>query len=344
MRFNKDMVQKILVIKTGAIGDVLLATPVIENLRFHFPNAEINFLTQRYCSEVLKDNPFLNRVITYDLSLGDNSLCLLKNINHQKYDMIIDLLSNPRTALITFNSDAKYRVGYCLGWRRLAYNFKIKPRGGKVHNIEFNLDALRRLELEIISTTPRIYLNRVHREFAEDFFNRNGFKDVRVVGLNPSGTWETKVWPLDNFKRLAKLLAKDFKVLVFWGYEDEKEKALEIAKAVKDNVLIIPKVNLRYMTALGIKCDLFITNDTGPMHLVWAGGGKLLAIFGPTNPELQGHRDSNSFIITNESLECLGCNLTSLRDCPNEHRCMQEITPEYIYNKAVGIINKNNFK
>ncbi|MCX7878615.1 MAG: glycosyltransferase family 9 protein [Ignavibacteria bacterium] len=340
MKFDRDRVQKILVIKTGAIGDVLLATPVIENLRYNFPHAEINFLTQRFCSEVLKDNPFLNRLLTYDLSLGDSSLCLLKNINHQKYDLIIDLLSNPRTALITFNSDAKYRVGFPFGWRRFAYNIKVKSRSSDVHNIEFNLDALRRLGLDIITSSPKIYLNQLHFDFAEKFFHANNPEGKKVIGLNPCGTWATKVWPLDKFKQLAKLLVKDFKVFLFWGYENELKLVQEIKNAAGDDAEIIPRVNLRYMTALGVRCELFITNDSGPMHLVWAAGGKLLTIFGPTNPKLQGHEDENSLILRNEGLSCLGCNLTRINDCPNGHKCMEDISAEFVYDHVIGIIQK----
>lgn len=106
MKFDKSEVNKILIIKIAAIGDVLLSTPVIENLRNNFPDAQINFLTQRFCRDVLADNPFLSAheggVLTYDLSLGDSSRCIIKNIRKQKYDLVIDLFGNPRTALITY--------------------------------------------------------------------------------------------------------------------------------------------------------------------------------------------------------------------------------------------------
>jgi ADP-heptose:LPS heptosyltransferase len=338
LKFDKTKVNKILIIKPGAIGDVLLTTPVIENLRHNFPYAEINFLTQSFCKEVLTDNPYLSRVLTYDLKKGDSSYCLIKNIHDQKYDLIIDLFCNPRTAVITLNSEAKYRVGYPFSWRRIAYNIKVKPRSGEVHNIEFNLDSLRALDLKIITNTPRFYLNHAHNEFAEVFFNERGLNKENVIGINPCGTWETKVWYLEKYIELAQKLSSDFNILLFWGYDRERVAAMEIKKIVGEKAHIMPAVNLKYMGALAKNCILFITNDTGPMHIAWVLGVSTISIFGPTNPNLQGPVTGKSLIIKNESLSCLGCNLTNIGDCPYDHKCMKDLEVEEVYNKAKDFI------
>jgi ADP-heptose:LPS heptosyltransferase len=256
MKFDKSLVNKILVIKPGAIGDVLLSTPVIENLRLNFPYAEINYLTQNFCKDVLTDNPYLSRVLTYDLKKGDSSYCLIKNVHNQKYDLIIDLFCNPRTAIITLNSEAKYRVGFPFSWRRIAYNIKVKPRSSEVHNIEFNLDALRALDLKIVAAKPKFFMNTVHAEFADKFFAANKLNGHKVIGINPSGTWETKIWYLEKFIELSKRLSGKNKILIFWGYGNEKHDAEKIQKAVGDNALLIPEVNLKYMGALLKKCIL----------------------------------------------------------------------------------------
>ncbi len=324
-----------MVIKPGAIGDVLLSTPVIENLRNNFPDAEINFLTQRYCREVLMGNPYLNRVLTYDIGKGDSSYCLMRNIHNQKYDLIIDLFGNPRTAIIVFNSDARYRVGYRFKWRSLAYNIKVKPMGSKVHNIDFNLDALRALNLEIRTQKPFFAINRIHEEFANDFLEKNDLVGKKIIGINASGTWLTKVWYPEKFGELGKKLSNDFKILLFWGYVKEKDTALKIKEIIGDNAILIPEVDLKYMAALIKKCSLFVTNDTGPMHVAWSIGANTAAIFGPTNSHLQGPLSENSIIIKNETLSCLGCNLTQISECPNLHKCMKELSVGYVYDKLL---------
>lgn len=334
VKFDKSLVKKILIIKPGAIGDVLLSTPVIENLRLNFPYAEINYLTQSFCKDVLTDNPYLTRVLTYDLKKGDSSYCLIKNIHNQKYDLIIDLFCNPRTAIITLNSEAKYRVGFPFSWRRIAYNIKVKPRSSEVHNIEFNLDTLRALGLKIITSKPKFFINAVHEEFANKFFAENNLAGSTVIGINPSGTWETKVWYPEKFAELAKRLGEKNKILIFWGYEKERLEAEKIRAAVGNNALLIPEVNLKYMGALLKKCDLLVTNDTGPMHIAWSMGVSVAAIFGPTNSHLQGPLNENSLIIKNESLPCLGCNLTKISECPNEHKCMRDLSVDEVYAKV----------
>ena len=338
MRIDKNKIRKILIIKPAAIGDVLLCTPVAENLRHNFPDAKIVFLTQKFCKEVLTGNPFIDRILTYDLKL-DNGRCIIRNIRKQKYDLIIDLFGNPRTAIITFRSGARYKVGYRFNWRSIAYNIKVTPRGGEVHNVEFNLDSLRALGLEIITDKPKFYLNPIHHEFAENFFKLNGLDKSNVIGINPSGTWPTKVWYSEKFIGLIKRLNSKYKLLLFWGLPNELKEAEKIKSAAGENIYLIPETDLKYMAALQMKCKVFLTNDTGPMHIAWINGVNTAAIFGPTNPKLQGPLSVNSVVILNETLPCLGCNLTQLSQCPNEHKCMRDLTVDYVIEKLLKLTN-----
>ena len=334
---DKNRINKILVIKPAAIGDVLLCTPVAENLRHNFPDAKIVFLTQKFCKEVLTGNPFIDRILTYDLKL-DSGRCIIRNIRKQKYDLVIDLFGNPRTAVITFWSGAKYKVGYKFNWRSIAYNIKVTPRGGEVRNIEFNLDSLRALGLEIITDKPMFYINSVHAEFADKFFNENGLNEGNVIGINPSGTWETKVWYSEKFIELIKKLSSKYKFLLFWGNDKELETAQKIKDAAGGNTYLIPETDLKYMAAMQMKCKAFLTNDTGPMHIAWVSGVNTAAIFGPTNPQLQGPVSKNSLVIRNEGLPCLGCNLTLIQQCPNEHKCMRDLSVNYVISKLETLI------
>jgi lipopolysaccharide heptosyltransferase II len=337
LKFNRSKVNKILIIKPAAIGDVLLSTPVIENLRFNFPQAEIFFLTQKYCKEVLTDNPYLDRVLTYDLTT-DSSYCLVQNVRKQKYDLVIDLFCNPRTAFITFMSRARYKVGYKFRLRSYAYNIKIKPRGGEIHNIDFNLDSLRHLRLEIISRQPFFPLDKIHDEFAEKFFAEVELNGKQVIGINPAGTWQTKVWYPEKFIELIKLINGNYTFLLFWGNKNEKAVAEKIRKQTGKNVLLIPEADLKHMAALIKKCKLFITNDSGPMHIAWVLGVPVAAIFGPTNSKLQGPVGNHTEVIENTSLTCLGCNLTLITDCPYDHSCMKDLAPQYVFDEISRLL------
>jgi ADP-heptose:LPS heptosyltransferase len=229
-------------------------------------------------------------------------------------------------------------VGFKFRQRKYAYNLKLDSRGGEVHNVEFNLDALRALGLEVKSSQPRFYINHVHEEFAEKFFKDNSLTDKKVIGINPCGTWKTKVWYLGKFAELIRMFDDNFRFLVFWGYEDEKAQAQKLREMTGENVLPVPHVNLKYLGALMKLCKVFLTNDTGPMHIASALGVNVAAIFGPTNPRLQGPLNSNSVVIKNEKLDCLGCNLTKIEDCPYEHKCMAELETSYVFEKLRNFI------
>lgn len=337
MKFDKSRIQKILVIKPAAIGDVLLSTPVIENLRHNFPDAEINFLTQTYCRDVVADNPYLSRVLTYDRN--ESGYCIVKNVRKQKYDLVIDLFCNPRTALITFLSRAKYRIGYPFRFRSYAYNIKVKSRSSEVHNIDFNLDTLRHLGLEIVSRQPYFEVNDIHNKFADKFIERMGLSGREIIGINPSGTWETKVWYPERFVELIRLLNSQYAFLLFWGNEKEKAAAEGIKKIAGSNVYTIPEVDLKYAAALIDKCEVFISNDTGPMHIAWVMGVPVCGIYGPTNSKLQGPLGDNAVTVENESLTCLGCNLTAIKYCPYEHACMRDLMPEDVFKKVKELLN-----
>ena len=336
-KFDKSKVNKILVIKPAAVGDVLLSTPVVENLRYNFPEAEIYFLTQKFCKEVLTGNPFITRVLTYDLNL-DGGWFIIKNIRRQRYDLIIDLFGNPRTALITYFSRARYKVGFKFRQRKYAYNIKLDSRGGEIHNVEFNLDALRALGLEVKTSQPKFYINHVHDEFAEKFFKDNSLAGKNVIGINPCGTWKTKVWYLEKFAELIKMFDDSYRFLVFWGYADEQSQAQKLRDMTGNNVVLVPQVNLKYLGTLMKHCKVFLTNDTGPMHIASALGVNVAAIFGPTNYRLQGPLNSNSLVIKNEKLDCLGCNLTKIENCPNEHKCMAELNASYVFEKLQNFL------
>ena len=341
MKIDRTKISKILVIKFGGIGDILLTTPVFPNLKAYFPDATINLLTLRHSRDILIDNPYLTRAFTYDPS-EDKSWCLIKNIRKQKYDLIIDLFGNPRTALITFLSGAKYRFGFQFRGRNYAYNISAKGRGGEVHNVEFNLDALRALDIPIVSTNLYLPTNIVHKEFADSFIKSSGLDNKTLIGISKTGGWESKRYKSDDYIELINKLNKIYDVcfLLIWGTKKEKEDCEYISAKIENrNAVVIPDSPIKYLGALIKKCNLVIGNDSGPLHIAVSVGTPTLGIYGPTNPNLQGPYGNKNLSIVKEDLDCLYCNLL---ECEIGNICMTQLSKDAIIEKVKLLAEKNS--
>lgn len=341
MKIDRDKIRKVLVIKFGGIGDILLTTPLLPNLKNFFPGAEINILTLRHSRDVLIDNPFISKAFTYD-PREDKSWCLIKNIRKQSYDLVIDLFGNPRTALITFMSGAKYRFGFKFRGRNYAYNIKVKGRGGMVHNVEFNLDALRALDIPISSKKLYLNTNIVHEEFADEFIEGAGLTSRKLIGISKTGGWESKRYKVEDYIELINKLNEIYNIdfLLFWGTQKEKEYCEEIRKSIaKKNAYLIPDSPIRYLGAIIRRCDAVIGNDSGPLHIAVAMGVPTLGIYGPTNPKLQGPFGEKNLSIVNEGIDCLYCNLL---ECKIGNICMTELSKDKIIGKFKELLINNN--
>ncbi len=341
MKLEKKDIRNILVIKFGGIGDILLTTPVFPNLRAYFPDAVLNLLTLRHSRDILIDNPYLTRAFTYDPS-EDKSWCLVKNIRKQKYDLVIDLFGNPRTAFITFMSGARYRFGFRFRGRNYAYNIQADGRGGQVHNVEFNLDALRALEIPVVSTELFLPLNIVHREFADKFVRSLGLEGKTLIGISKTGGWESKRYKSDDYIELINKLSRTFDVsfLLIWGTKKEKEDCEYIAANITaGNAYVIPDSPIKYLGALIQKCSLVVGNDSGPLHIAVAVGTPTLGIYGPTNPKLQGPYGDRNLSIVKDDLDCLYCNLL---ECDRGNVCMTELSKDRITDEIIALAKKNN--
>ncbi len=335
IQIDRSRINRILVLKPRAIGDVLLSTPILPNLRTEFPKATIDFFVEKFAAPVVEGNPFIDSVISIDTAEA-SPVSTIGRIRKTGYDLVIDLFSNPRTAIITMFSGAPYRVGFPFKWRKYAYNIIVIPRSGEVHNVEFNLDALRRIGIPIRTTQPTFILDNASREFADNFIKTEGLSRDGFLTINIGGGWQTKRWPIEKFIDLCHQIEKNLglPIVVLFG-PSERDEALKISRSSK--AISAPQTSLHQMGAIMKLSRLLITNDSGPMHIAAALMVPTLAIFGPTNPKLQGPYGNVSDIVRNESLDCLQCNLTK---CPINNLCMNDLQPDTVFRHLLELIQK----
>jgi len=336
---NKE-ITRILIIKLRGIGDVVLSTIVIRNIKLRFPDARIDFLTEKPGKLALTGIEEINDILLLDRNSFIEKAKLVFHIRKNKYDLILDLFSNPTTAIITFLSGSGLRAGFPYRGRKYAYNLSGPSDREKYHSAELNLKMLEEIKIPVTSKELLFSLSAEEKAFAEEYFYKSGISGKRVIGILPSGGWNSKKCPPDKFAELASAVYNkyDAELLILWGPGDLND-AKEIRSALNVKTHFAPESSIKEMAALTALCDCVIANDSGPMHISAALGIPTLALFGPTNPALQGpYGIKNETAILNE-LGCIICNHT---ECPKNKECFRNMPVSLILDKLEKIIKKNN--
>ncbi len=311
-------INRILVIKLRAIGDVVLATAVLPNLRRAFPRAEIHFMTEKPSLDAVRGNPFVDRVLSVPpdplakplrMSSWKAFIRCIRGLRNANYDMILDLFGNPKSAWLTWFSGAPVRAGFNFRGRKFAYNEKITPRGDRVHEVEFNLDAVRAVGVPVVYRRPFFSFSGKDEAVIDRWIEQNGLHRKFRIALHFWGSWEAKRWGLEHFAGLAERLVQKYhaRVILLWG-PGEKAQAERIQRLTGRQAILAPTMTLKQLGALLSKCRLVVANDSGPMHIAAAVGTPTVGIFGPTAWKLQGPYGKHSVAVYKKDLACLGCN------------------------------------
>ena len=301
-------IKKILLIRYSAIGDVVLATSIIELLRRNYPQSHLSMLVTPITAPIVEENPYLDRIIIYDRNKRFSYLKCVKVLRQERFDLIASLQG--KAGLLAFLTRAKYRVGFHQSLRyRYFYNLRSKKWYPEEHALHRYLNILQPLNIEGEIPEPKIYLTKEEENVAEKALREKGVsKEDFLVGFNPVSAYPAKEWLLKYYIQLGKELIERYntKILIF-GKGDKRSSAicyqLEIALAKSENVLSLAgKTNLRQLAALAKCCRLFITGDTGPMHIAAAVGTKVLAFFASTDPKRCGPVGKEHIILEDKKM------------------------------------------
>jgi lipopolysaccharide heptosyltransferase II len=336
---DKNSISKILIIKLRGIGDVVLSTIIFDSLRKEFPIAEIDYLTEKPSDQILNNFNFINNVLVLDRKSTANRIKTANLIRKSKYDLVLDIFSNPTTAQLTFFSGARYRAGFPYKGRKYAYNLFGPIERGKYHAAELHVEFIKEIGLNIENKKLEYVLNKSDISFANNYLNQIDLSGSSLIGLSPSGGWESKRCTPEKFAEIAdKVIEKfDSDLILLWGPED-KNDVDKITKLMKNEAICAPATTINQMAAFISKCDLFIANDSGPMHISTAVGTPTLSIHGPTSPLLQGPYGEQHEWVRLDELDCIECNLL---ECPKKKECFNDLPVKRILEKVENLFNKN---
>ncbi len=341
---QKQGLKNILAISTTGIGNLILYTPVLRALRRDFPESHITLLVaSKTAANLLDGCKELDEIIIIKKKNGIlNRLNILRHIRKRRFDLVVTsfLDKSFKVALFTWLTGARYRVGYenkAYGW---LYTHQV-PIIEKKHEIEYNLDLVRAIGLTIRRVNekaPFIYTTPLEEELAKDFLVKNNVshKDL-LIGIHPGSglaIGSAKRWPREKFAKLCDLILTEprTKVIVFGGPE-ERYAAEEMAKFMrKKPVIVAGDTDIRMSAALIKRCALFISNDSGLMHLATAVKTPVLAIFGPTLWWKNYPWGKNNLIVRKE-LTCSPCYNYKQIQCVTL-KCLEMIKVEEVWQKV----------
>lgn len=340
--FDKKEIKKIGILKPRGIGDVVLSTVVIDNLLSEFPDAKIFYLTEAPSVPAMKPLTQIAGVIQLDIKKVSNLIETILKIRKEKFDLLFDFYSNPKTAQITFFSGAKFRAGFPYRGRKYAYNIFGPHERGRFHAAQLHIEFLKMIGINTSTANLHFGINDDDNAFAKKFFAENNLSDSTLCGIIPGGGWQSKRCDPIKFAEIADAVIAKFnsKILLLWGPGDKAE-AEEIKNLSQNNLLMAPATTINQLGAMISNCSFVIANDSGPMHISTAVGTPTLALHGPTDPKMQGPFGKKHQFVRLEELECIGCNLL---DCPRNHECFLQLPIERVIQKIQNIVTINQIK
>jgi len=359
---------KILLIAASGIGNTILATPMMRILKRSLPDSEVVFLSLNKSIENLKNkqdivkqsfnqvvdkSDFIDRIIPTNKYLGYKGFFqLIKDLRKEKFDYSFTLFPSNKwqfnlfARLVKASSKVTHSYTKFLDLKNLAWlqNRKIKANN-QIHDIEQNIHLLKIMDLNTQAQTRKMYFNVSNdsKIWAGKYFQK--FSGKRVIGFHPGSSvvnnFTSKRWSAENFARLAKILISKqaAKIIVFLG-PDEKDLKKYFKGLEQTGDLIIFEDSLDTSAALMERCNLFVSNDSGLMHIAAALDVKTIGLFGPTNWQRTSPFGVKTKIIRLKNMSCSPCfdypfkSSNAKVEC-KKINCLEQITPEFVYSEII---------
>ncbi|MBN2166632.1 MAG: glycosyltransferase [Marinilabiliaceae bacterium] len=329
---NRFQLNSFLIIQTAFIGDVILATPLIEKLKRFYPNSNIDFLLRKGNEGLLEGNPHLRNMIVFNKKDGKykNLIRLIKQIRKNKYDLVINIQRYSTTGIITSLSGATQKVGFSknplsLFFTKRIYHQMHHEKTGD-HEVKRNLKLI-----EYITDTsfemPKLYPSK------KDFESQK--QEQPYYCIAPTSVWFTKQFPFEKWIKLINKLPYNHKIYLLGAKSDSQFCEKLIHQVEHPNVINnAGKITLLQSAALMKNATMNYVNDSAPLHITSAMNCPVRAIFCSTVPAF-GYTplsDNSKIIEVTEKLSCRPCGLHGKKSCPLGHFKCSDIEIDRIIN------------
>ncbi len=321
--------QRFLIIQTAFIGDVVLATALIEKLRQHFPNATIDFLLRKGNEHLLAGNPNIGRLYVWDKKQGKlkNLWRIALQVRKARYSHIVNVHRGATTGFVTLMSGAAERRGFSknpFAWaytHKYAHRFSKPDEGQPLHETGRNQILIATLT-DQEPAMPRLY------PAPQDEAAVKKYRDAPYTCIAPSSVWATKRFPVVRWAALIDLLPPDLQVYLLGGDDDAGIADELIALCARSGIINLSgKLSLIQSAVLMRDAVMNFANDSGPVHFASALNAPMTAVFCSTHRCFGfGPLSTRSRLIEVDDLYCKPCGLHGYPACPEGHfRCAREI-------------------
>jgi lipopolysaccharide heptosyltransferase I len=352
--------ERILLVKPSAVGDVIHTVPVLARLRARYPAARIDWLLTPAIAELIRHHPALSNVLLFarndyarfgrSWSATAGVFRLLAAVRRTRYDLVIDLHGQFRSALLTLATGAPVRIGfdrpcrsarphdrrlvqeaYRHGWTGsregawVAYSHRIRIPTLDVHAVDRYLWLAPLLGLPEGPPDFRLPVPPAADARVDELLGRHGLRHRPYAVLVPGTIWETKHWQAEGFAEVGRHLGRRHLAVVLAGSAGERARCQAVAAACPGACDLSGQTTLSDLAALIRRADLCVTNDSGSMHLTVALARPVVSVFGPTDPVWIGPYGRPEAVVRAD-VPCAPCYLRRLRDCRHGHACMREVT------------------
>jgi heptosyltransferase II len=350
--------EKILIVQPNWVGDAVMATPMLRAIRRLYPDAHISYLLRRYVMPIYAGMPWADQLITYrtgktKAKAGKGFFDLAARLRRGGFDLAILLPNSFKSALVCKMAGIDRIVGYERDGRGFLLSDKLLPvkeRGKFVPTpiVKYYLGLAHYLGSQERDLGLELFITEHERREAQEIFSRCGLPaDLERPGarsgsplilLNPGAQYgQAKCWLPEYFARLGDRFAQELGATVMISAAPRERPIVEaIARQMAQPPadLSAAGLGLGSLKEIVRRCDLVITNDTGPRHMAAAFGVPVVTLFGPTHPQWT----ETNFPRERKVAVKVFCGPCQKKTCPLDHRCMTRLTPAMVFEASMGLL------
>jgi len=342
----------ILVRATNWVGDAVMSLPALRALRQRFPKARISILAKPWVADLYRREPFCDELIPYTPRSAVEKWAAARALRPRQFDTAILLQNAFEAAAIAYLAGIPERIGYARDARGFLLTHPIPvPKPGEIprHERFYYLELMRRAGIaDAMPQNDAIRLEGAPaaRVAGLDRFRQLGMGEV-VIGVSPGAAYGTaKRWLPERFADTAIRVANELNAAVaIFGSKDERELCQSVAASVSASIVnpvknFAGETSLAEFIDLAAACRVYLTNDSGAMHIASALGVPTIAVFGATDHETTGPTGALAKVVR-EQVECSPC---LKRECPIDHRCMTRVSAARVAETALVLLDGDLLK